>query len=71
MNETATAASASQQIVLETEDRDRLVWIVESGLKPGEEVVTSGAFKLRNGAAVQVNNTVRPSSSAKPKPEDS
>ena len=29
-----------------------------SGLKPGEEVVTSGVFKLRNGAAVQVNNTV-------------
>jgi transcriptional regulator EpsA len=33
MNETATATPASQQIVLETEDRDRLVWIVESGLQ--------------------------------------
>ena len=29
---------------------------VLSGLKAGEEVVTSGVFKLRNGAAVQVNN---------------
>ena len=28
--------------------------------KPGDEVVTSGVFKLRNGAAVQVNNKVQP-----------
>lgn len=42
-----------------------------TGLKPGEEVVTSGVFKLRNGAAVQVNNKVQPSNSPNPKPEDS
>src|SRR5216684_635502 len=28
---------------------------VVSGVKPGEEVVTSGVFKLRNGASVHVN----------------
>jgi membrane fusion protein (multidrug efflux system) len=44
---------------------------VTSGLKPGEEVVTSGVFKLRNGAAVQVNNKVQPGNSPAPKPEDS
>ena len=44
---------------------------VVSGVKPGEEVVTSGVFKLRNGAAVQVNNKVRPANSATPTPEDS
>jgi membrane fusion protein (multidrug efflux system) len=44
---------------------------VTSGLKPGEEVVTSGVFKLRNGAAVHVNNEVRPANSPAPKPEDS
>jgi membrane fusion protein (multidrug efflux system) len=44
---------------------------VTSGVKPGEEVVTSGVFKLRNGAAVQVNNSVRPANSPAPKPEDS
>jgi membrane fusion protein (multidrug efflux system) len=44
---------------------------VTSGLKPGEEVVTSGVFKLRNGAAVFVNNKVKPSNSAAPKPEES
>jgi membrane fusion protein (multidrug efflux system) len=44
---------------------------VVSGLKPGDEVVTSGVFKLRNGAAVQINNTVRPGNSATPRPENS
>jgi membrane fusion protein (multidrug efflux system) len=44
---------------------------VLSGLEPGEEVVTSGVFKLRNGAAVQINNEVQPSNSRAPKPEDS
>jgi len=44
---------------------------VISGLNPGDEVVTSGVFKLRNGAAVQVNNKVQPGNSPTPKPEDS
>lgn len=42
-----------------------------SGVNPGEEVVTSGVFKLRNGAAVLVNNKVKPANSRAPKPEDS
>jgi membrane fusion protein (multidrug efflux system) len=44
---------------------------VVSGLQTGDEVVTSGAFKLRNGAAVLVDNSVQPGNSAAPKPEDS
>jgi membrane fusion protein (multidrug efflux system) len=44
---------------------------VLSGLKPGEEVVSSGVFKLRNGAAVLVNNKVQPDNKLAPKPEDS
>jgi membrane fusion protein (multidrug efflux system) len=44
---------------------------VTSGVNPGEEVVSSGVFKLRNGAAVQVNNKVQPSNNPAPKPEDS
>ena len=42
-----------------------------SGVKAGDEVVTSGVFKLRNGAAVQINNKVRPSNNAAPKLENS
>ncbi len=44
---------------------------VTSGLEPGQEVVSSGVFKLRPGAAVTVNNDVTPSNSTAPKPEDS
>jgi len=41
------------------------------GVKPGEQVATSGVFKLRPNAAVKVNNTVMPADSTAPKPEDS
>jgi membrane fusion protein (multidrug efflux system) len=44
---------------------------VVSGLQAGDEVVTSGVFKLRNGAAVQINNQARPSNSLTPTPENS
>jgi len=44
---------------------------VLSGLKAGEEIVSSGVFKLRNGASVLVNNKVQPANKRAPKPEDS
>jgi len=44
---------------------------VVSGVKAGDEVVTSGVFKLRNGAAVHINNNVRPGNNPAPKPENS
>ncbi len=44
---------------------------VVSGVKAGDEVVTSGVFKLRNGAAVHINNSVRPGNNPAPKPENS
>jgi membrane fusion protein (multidrug efflux system) len=56
-----------QQFVKLGATRGDLVAITE-GLKAGEQVVTSGVFKLRNGAPVQVNNVVQPSNSANPQP---
>lgn len=44
---------------------------VLSGINPGEEIVTSGVFKLRNGAPIRVNNKVQPANNPAPKPEDS
>jgi membrane fusion protein (multidrug efflux system) len=43
---------------------------VVAGLTAGQEVVTSGAFKLRTGAAVRVHNETQPANSAAPKTED-
>jgi len=43
---------------------------VLSGIEPGAEVVSSGVFKLRNGAAVRVNNEIQPANDPAPKPED-
>jgi membrane fusion protein (multidrug efflux system) len=44
---------------------------VLTGVNAGDEVVTSGVFKLRNGAAVHVNNRVQPGNSLAPAPGDS
>ena len=44
---------------------------VLEGIKQGEEIVTSGVFKLRQGASVQVNNKTMPANNPAPKPEDS
>jgi membrane fusion protein, multidrug efflux system len=44
---------------------------VLSGVARGDEVVTSGVFRLRNGAAVQINNKVKPANNSAPKPENS
>ncbi|MGA9578199.1 MAG: hypothetical protein WBV90_11320, partial [Terrimicrobiaceae bacterium] len=58
-----------QQVVKVGESRGDRVAIL-SGVNAGEEVVTSGVFKLRPGVAVQVNNSIQPENSELPKPED-
>jgi len=44
---------------------------VEGGLQAGQEIVTSGVFKLRTGAAVKVDSSLVVPSSSAPRPEDS
>src|SRR5947207_6179125 len=65
-----TYLGVRQQFVKVGGSRGDQIAIV-SGLNPGDEVVSSGVFKLRNGAAVKVNNKVQPPNNPKPKPEDS
>ena len=43
---------------------------VTDGLKPGEQVATSGLLKLRNDAEVTINNKVQPSADARPKTQN-
>lgn len=43
---------------------------VLTGLKEGDEVVTSGQLKLRNGSPVSINNEIQPSNEAHPKVKD-
>jgi membrane fusion protein (multidrug efflux system) len=44
---------------------------VVSGLKEGEQIVTSGVFKLRPGEAVVIDNTLAPDAKLAPKPANS
>ncbi|HEU4382436.1 MAG TPA: efflux RND transporter periplasmic adaptor subunit [Anaeromyxobacteraceae bacterium] len=62
------AVSIARQRFVQTGERRGDLVAVVSGLKAGETVVSSGAFKLRNGAAVAVNNALAPEASLFPKP---
>jgi membrane fusion protein (multidrug efflux system) len=44
---------------------------VETGLKPGDKIVSAGVFKLRNGMAILENNDIVPKSALAPRPPDS
>jgi len=39
---------------------------IDKGVQPGQVLVTAGAFKLRNGSGVVVNNAIKPSPSLDP-----
>lgn len=62
--------TVQQQFVTVGNSRGDQVAIL-TGLKPGQEIVTSGVFKLRTGATVKVNNSVQPGNNPSPKPQDS
>ena len=58
---------ARQQFVRTGRPLGDFVSIV-TGLKPGDRVVSSGVFKLHNGAGVVINNDLAPKSSTTPNP---
>ncbi len=59
-----------QQFVKIGVRRGDLISIIE-GVKPGEKIVSTGTFKLRNGMPVEVHNEVVPTSDANPHPANS
>jgi len=61
--------TARQKFVRLGEKRGDLV-AVASGLSAGETVVSSGGFKLRNGAAVVVHDELAPKAEEAPRPVD-
>ena len=64
-----TGLFAHQKFVRLGERRGDLV-SVASGLNTGDTIVSSGAFKLRNGAAVVVRNDLAPKVEVNPTPVD-
>lgn len=59
-----------QQFVRVGEARGDFVQVVD-GLKPGQQVVTSGVFKLRPGMPVVIDNKLAPGAQLAPKPKNS
>ncbi|HEX3696306.1 MAG TPA: efflux RND transporter periplasmic adaptor subunit [Polyangia bacterium] len=63
------AKMARQQFVRAGQARGDFVAIMD-GVTAGQEVVTQGVFKLRNGAPIVVNNQLKLSPSETPRPEN-
>ncbi|MFM8719830.1 MAG: efflux RND transporter periplasmic adaptor subunit [Chthoniobacterales bacterium] len=72
-NETTEDGSArrvaKQRFIRTGRARGDFVSVVQ-GLEPGETVVSAGAFKLRNGSPVEVNNDIAPKPQLAPSPPD-
>jgi membrane fusion protein (multidrug efflux system) len=65
----AVAKVARQQFVKLGERRGDFV-VLLGGVTAGQELVSSGAFKLRNGAPIVIDNAVQAKAELKPHPEN-
>jgi membrane fusion protein (multidrug efflux system) len=65
-----TYKGVREQFIKVGQTRGDLV-AVDSGLNPGEEIVTSGVFRLRNAAPIIINNDIKPGSELAPTPSNS
>ena len=65
----ASESVVRQQFVRLGEKRGDFIAVL-SGLKEGETVVSTGAFKLRNGQSVVVDNTLSPEFKLAPQPQE-
>jgi membrane fusion protein, multidrug efflux system len=64
-----TILNARQQFVRLGQTRGDFIAVLD-GVKDGEELVTAGAFKLRNNSPIVVDNTVATDPQLNPKPEN-
>jgi membrane fusion protein (multidrug efflux system) len=61
--------TVQQSVVITGETRGDQVAIL-SGVKEGDQVVTSGQVKLRNGSPISVNNDIQPANEPSPTPHE-
>jgi len=61
---------AKQRFIKTGPQRGDLIMVVD-GLKAGDQVVTGGQIKLRNGSAVRIDNSAAPEANPAPKPNES
>jgi membrane fusion protein (multidrug efflux system) len=69
-DDSAPALTLRQQFVRLGEARGDFIDVTK-GLEPGEQVVTSGVFKLRSDLPVVIDNTLAPDPELSPRPNDS
>ncbi len=62
-----TTLTAQQKFIRLGERRGDFI-AVESGLKEGETIVSSGVFKLRNGSSLALKNDLAPDAQVRPNP---
>jgi membrane fusion protein, multidrug efflux system len=66
----AAAPLTAKQVFVTTGDTRGDQVSILKGINEGDEVVTTGQLKLKNGALVNVNNSVQPSDDPNPKPQE-
>jgi len=64
------AGTARQRFIKTGPQQGDLIQVID-GLKVGEQVITSGQIKLRNGIPVRVDNSAAPEANPAPKPNES
>jgi membrane fusion protein (multidrug efflux system) len=69
-NSTAAGGTVVRQQFVRLGVRQGDFVTVNAGLKQGDMIVSTGAFKLRNGQAVAVDNTLAPKFELAPTPQD-
>jgi len=61
---------ATQRFIKTGPSRGDLI-MIRSGVKAGDQIVTSGQIKLRNGSPVRIDNSLAPDANPAPKPNES